>query len=105
MINGVFIDFMNENRFFRVKPMAYEQARNVIDSELNLSNEETCIEPMTSAPKFENDNVAISIRSIHCNTEPFQSVISNLLANGDAIEITKNEYESVFPSGGITEAL
>ena len=98
---------MNENRFFKVDSLAYEQARNILDSTLNLSNNETCIEPMASAPKDENGKTVISIRSIHCNMEPFKSVISSLIANGDAIEIEQNEYESVFPSvgGGIAEAL
>ena len=87
------------NKFFKVNPESYEETRLSIDSILGLSNGETIIEPLSTAPKKTNGDVVISIRSVHCSVQPFLNAINSLVENGTAIEISKDEYNSVFPAG------
>jgi hypothetical protein len=89
---------MNEQRYFQVEPTAYEQTRLAVDAAWGFPAGETSIEPLASAPKDQSGNVLIAIRTIHCDMEPFFSAIAGLLASGDAVEITQEQYLAAMPS-------
>lgn len=58
---------------------------------------ETSIDPLETAPKDANGNVLIAIRSVHCDTEPFQTAIATLLSANAATEITQEDYDAALP--------
>ena len=86
------------NRYFRVLPQDYEQARLAVDAAWGFPAGETSIEPLATAPRYQSGQVLIAIRTVHCDLEPFKSAVEGLLANSDATEITQAEYEAALPA-------
>ena len=89
---------MNEQRYFQVEPTAYEQTRLAVDAAWGFPAGETSIEPLATAPKNASSHALVAIRAIHCDMEPFLSAIADLLASGDAVEITQEQYLATIPS-------
>lgn len=86
------------NRFFKVTPQDYEQTRLALDQAAGFGPHETVYEPLATAPLAPDGDVLISIRSEHCELEPYASAVTSLLDSNAATEITQAEYEAALPS-------
>lgn len=85
------------NRYFRVLPQPYEQTRLALDQAAGFGPHETAYEPLATAPTDANGDVYISIRTEHCQIEPYKSAVESMLASGDATEITQVDYDAALP--------
>lgn len=89
---------MNKLRHFRsTNPQSYEAVRLSLDAAVPMPQGETVYEPLASAPRADNGDVLIAIRSEHCQMEPYKTAVESMLASGDAAEITKADYEAALP--------
>jgi hypothetical protein len=84
------------NKYFSVQPEAYESTRLALDLAIPIPPGETIYEPLKSAPKNAEGNVLISIRSEHCEIEPFKSAVESLIGSGAAVEISEPEFLTNF---------
>jgi hypothetical protein len=80
------------NRYFECQPEPYESTRVTLSSAIPLPPGEILYEPLETAPKKHNGNVLISIRSEHCEREPFLSAVNALMQSNAAQEISEQEY-------------
>jgi hypothetical protein len=85
------------NRYFKVRAQDYEQTRLALDQAAGFGPHETVYEPLATAPLASDGDALISIRTEHCEMEPYAGAIASLLGGGSAIEITQAEYEAALP--------
>jgi hypothetical protein len=87
-------------RFFRASAGVYESARNALDNAFGLPDPltQTCISPVTLAPKDSDGRVYLAVASEWCEWEAVAPLLSGLLASGSAEEISEETYQSVWPT-------
>lgn len=94
---------MNEMRCFKAAIHAYESTRHALDAAVPMPQGETVYEPLANAPKTDNGDALIAIRTEHCQVEPYKSAVESMLASGDATEITQAEYEAALPQSKLPQ--
>ncbi len=85
-------------RFFATADISlYEQTRLGLDAAWGLPNDrgtETCINPAAVAPRDEAGRVLLAVAEEWCEWEPAATILPQLLASGDVVEIDAGSYRA-----------
>lgn len=83
---------MEASRFFIIfDHAAYEATRLSLDASRQMPQGETTYEPLATAPKASG-GVLLAIRSLHCEMPDIAAAVGHFLSNGQAQEISQQEY-------------
>lgn len=80
-------------RYFRSAPDVYEQVRSTIDAAWGLPahGQITALAPTSECPVADG-LVYLSVRADHCEYPPVDTLLPQLIAAGQAEEITQADY-------------
>lgn len=86
----------NSMRFFRTANVAlYETVRTSLDAAWNLAAHGcTCITPAESAPRDAQGRIVVAVDDAFVEYQAVQSLLPNLLADGEVEEIDESEYRA-----------
>ena len=89
-------------RFFVAATDAvYEQARLTLDAAWGLPNDkgtETCIAPISLAPRDAAGRPMVAVSDEWCEWEPADTLLPQLLESGAVEEITEAAYKANWPA-------
>lgn len=89
-------------RFFRAATDAvYEQARRTLDAAWGLPNDrgtETCIAPISLAPRDAAGCPMVAVSDEWCQWEPAGTLLPQLIASGAVAEISEADYKANWPA-------
>lgn len=85
-------------RFFRIAPAAHESTRLSLDASRNMPVGETTFTPYAVAPKSDNGDALIAIRSKHCLLPDIAAHLAAMTQAGTCVEIDRATYFSFIPA-------
>ncbi len=94
---------MNNQKYFSIDPIEYENIRENLDTIVNMPSGETVCSPSQNCLKDVSGNIVIAIRLEHCNLSPYKEEIGAAISGGFCNEITKEEYDSCVPQKTLGE--
>ena len=91
-----------KQRFFHVDPDTYEATRLALDARLGFGPGRgtlTSISPVVSARRNADGRVVVAAWERLLDNPAVMTLLPGLLANGQAVEITRDEYDAAMPKG------